>query len=218
MKNVNRRQLLRMLGSSSVACWLLTSGQVEAQAPADGFKSVNDSSRKRIAERYFPNVTLLTQNGKKVKFYDDLIKDKIVLLNFFYAKCDGICPGTTANLVRVQKLLGDHVGRDVFMYSITLKPEHDTPAVLKRYAEAYHAGPGWTFLTGNPKDIELLRRKLGYTNPDPVLDADKSQHIGMLRYGNEPRQLWAAISGFAKPEVIARTVLWVAPRAAARAA
>jgi protein SCO1/2 len=206
MKNVNRRQLLAMLGSAPLAGWLLTS--VQAQAPADGFKSINDASRKKIAERYFPNVTLLTQDGKKVKFYDDLIKDKIIMLNFFYAKCDGICPGTTANLIRVQKLLGDHVGRDVFMYSITLKPEHDTPEVLKRYAEAYHAGPGWTFLTGDPKDIELLRRKLGYTNPDPVLDADKSQHIGMLRYGNEPRQLWAGCPGLAHAAYIAKSFSW----------
>jgi protein SCO1/2 len=197
-----------MLASSSVAGWLLTGERAQAQAPADDFKSVYAASRKRMAERYFPNVELLTQDGRRVKFYDDLIKDKIVLLNFFYAKCDGICPGTTANLVRVKKLLGDHVGRDVFMYSITLKPEYDTPAVLKRYAEAYHAGPGWTFLTGAPKDIELLRRKLGYTNPDPVLDADKSQHIGMLRYGNEPRQLWAGCPGLAHASYIAKSFSW----------
>ena len=115
--------------------------------------------RERLAERSFPNVTLTTHEGKKVRFYDDLIKDKIILINFMYVKCDGICPGTTANLVNVQKMLGDRVGRDIFMYSITLKPEEDTPEVLNRYAKAYKTKPGWLFLTGEPKDVELLRRK-----------------------------------------------------------
>ncbi|HZN00715.1 MAG TPA: SCO family protein, partial [Pyrinomonadaceae bacterium] len=78
--------------------------------------------RERLAERSFPNVTLTTHKGKKVKFYDDLLKDKIVLINFMYVRCDGKCPGTTANLVKVQKLLGDRVGKDIFIYSITLKP------------------------------------------------------------------------------------------------
>jgi protein SCO1/2 len=197
-----------MLGAALLTGWLMASGQAQAQTFGGDVKPGSKSSRERMAERNFPNVTLTTQEGRKVKFYDDLIKDKIVILNFFYAKCEGICPGTTANLVKVQRLLGDHVGRDVFMYSITLKPEHDTPAVLKRYAEAYKVRPGWTFLTGDPKDIELLRRKLGYTNPDPALDADKSQHIGMLRYGNEPRQWWAGCPGLAHASYIVKSFGW----------
>src|SRR3712207_2992695 len=147
--------------------------------------------RQRLAERSFPNVTLTTHEGKKVKFYDDLIKDKIVIINFMYVKCEGICPGATANLAKVQKLLGDRVGKDIFMYSITLKPEEDTPRTLREYAKAYKVGPGWQFLTGNPKDIELLRQKLGFIDRDPVRDANKSNHIGMLRWGNEPHTLWA---------------------------
>ena len=147
--------------------------------------------RERLAERSFPNVTLTTHEGKKVKFYDDLLKDKIVIINFMYVKCEGTCPGTTANLLKVQKLLGDRVGKDIFMYSITLKPEEDTPKVLKAYAKAYKVGPGWQFLTGDPKDIELLRQKLGFIDRDPVRDANKSNHITMLRWGNEPNTLWA---------------------------
>jgi protein SCO1/2 len=106
-------------------------------------------------------------------------------------RCEGTCPGTTANLVKVQQLLGDRVGKDIFMYSITLKPEEDTPKVLAAYAKAYKVKPGWQFLTGSPKDIELLRQKLGFIDRDPVRDANKSNHIGMLRWGNEPHTLWA---------------------------
>lgn len=159
-----------------------------------------------MAERNFPNVVLTTHEGKKVRFYDDLIKDKIVIFNFMYAACDGICPGTTANLLQVQKLLGDRVGKDIFMYSITLKPEQDTPEVLKEYAEAYQVKPGWLFLTGDPKDIELLRRKLGFIDRDPVRDADKSNHIGMVRYGNERMQWWAGCPGMLRASGIVKSI------------
>ena len=95
------------------------------------------------------------------------------------------------------------------MNSISLKPEHDTPAVLKEYAEMFKAKPGWTFLTGKPDDIELLRRSLGFTNLDPELDKDKSQHIGNVRYGNEPLMLWAACPGMGSAEFLAKSISWV---------
>jgi len=162
--------------------------------------------RQRLAERSFPNVTLTTHEGRKVKFYDDLLKDKIVIINFMYIRCQGTCPGTTANLVKVQKLLGDRVGKDIFMYSITLKPEEDTAQDLAAYAKAYKVGPGWEFLTGNPKDIELLRQKLGFIDRDPERDANKSNHIGMLRWGNEPHTLWAGCPALLPPGKIVKEI------------
>jgi protein SCO1/2 len=179
-----------------IACAVATVGQVEQ-------KRVK-TPRERLAERSFPNVTLTTHEGKKVKFYDDLMKDKIVIINFMYVKCDGKCPVTTTNLVQVQKLLGDRVGKDIFIYSITLKPEEDTPKVLKEYAKAYKVGKGWQFLTGDPKDIELLRQKLGFIDRDPVRDANKSNHIGMLRWGNEPHTLWAGCPASLAPAKIVK--------------
>jgi protein SCO1 len=110
---------------------------------------------------YIPNVPLVTQDGQTVRLYDDLIKNKIVLINFIYASCKEVCPLVTARMAQLQKALGDHVGRDIFLYSITLDPEHDTPAVLKQHAKAFHAGPGWLFLTGKPEDIAVARYKLG---------------------------------------------------------
>src|SRR5438093_7277127 len=92
------------------------------------------------------------------------------------------------------------MGRDVFMYSITLDPAHDTPKVLARYARAFGVGPGWLFLTGDAADLEALRRNLGYVSPDPVEDKDRSQHIGMLRMGIEPLERWAACASLARPE------------------
>ena len=203
MPDTTRRKLLGLLSLAPVVPF---AGSLLAAGSA---AEVGSSPRERIRRRYFPNVTLQTQDGKTVRFYDDLIKDKIVTINFFYAKCDGICPTVTANLARVQRILGDRVGREIFMNSISLKPEHDTPAVLTEYAQMFKVKPGWTFLTGKPDDIELLRKSLGFTNLDPELDKDKSQHIGNVRYGNEPLMYWSACPGMGNPEFLAKSISWV---------
>jgi len=196
---------MALIGGAAVAGPLVA--RAEAQATRPLVKS--NSARERIRERHFPNVLLTTHDGRKVRFYDDLIKDKIVVINFMYVKCDGVCPGITANLAKLQKLLGSRLGRDIFMYSFTLKPEQDSPEVLSKYAKAYHAKKGWTFLTGTPEDMELLRRKLGFTDPDPKLDADKSNHIGNVRYGNEALQLWGSCPGLSKASWMAESISWV---------
>jgi protein SCO1/2 len=158
---------------------------------------------------YFPNVRLQTHDGEWVRFYDDLIKGRIVVFNMMYADCSGICPPMTSNLVKVQRALGERVGRDIFMYSITLTPEVDTPAVLKQYAEHRGVGPGWRFLTGRRRDIELIRRRLGFVDPDPLLDRDKSTHTGMLRVGNERYDQWAGCAALSPVEQILKTILWM---------
>ena len=182
----------------------LSSAGAEAATVANAAAAAD---RERMQRKHFPDVALLTQDNQKVRFYEDMVKDKIVTINFFYANCEGICPIVTSNLVKVQKILADRVGRDIFMISITLKPLEDSPVVLKKYAEDHGIKPGWTLLTGKPDDIELLRRSLGFTNLDPVLDQDKSQHIGNIRYGNEPMLQWAAMPGMAKPEEIAHSII-----------
>lgn len=205
MRNMYRRTTAVLLGVVLLVGVALVAGGRDANASQTEVQKVK-TPRERLAERSFPNVTLTTHEGKKVKFYDDLLKDKIVLINFMYVKCEGICPGTTANLVRVQKLLGDRVGKDIFMYSITLKPEEDTPQKLAAYAKAYKVGPGWQFLTGDAKDVELLRQKLGFIDRDPVRDANKSNHIGMLRWGNEPHTLWAGCPALLAPNKIVKEI------------
>ena len=121
-----------------------------------------------------------------------------------YVRCEGVCPGTTANLLKVQQLLGDRMGKDIFMYSITLRPEEDTPQVLARYAKAHKVKPGWTFLTGTPENIETLRRRMGFIDLDPSRDADKSNHISMLRFGNEPETRWAGCPAKVRPTGIVK--------------
>jgi protein SCO1/2 len=202
--------MVALLGTAPLVGGLLTLREARAEEPpATGSKFKNISPRERIRQRYFPDLVLTTHEGKKVRLYDDLIKDKIVIINFMYAKCEGVCPPVTSNLVKVQNLLGDRLGKDIFIISFTLKPEQDTAAVLKRYAEAYKVKKGWTFVTGNPEDMETIRRKLGFTDPDPERDRDKSNHIGNISYGNEPLQRWGGAPGTSKPDWIVKMVSWV---------
>jgi len=171
------------------------------------------SGREALRRRYFPNVELTTSRGEKVKFYDDLLKDRIVILNLMYASCDGICPTTTSNLKNVRKILRQEVDHDVFIYSLTLKPEEDSPAALAEYARMHGVDdPQWLFLTGRPDEMDLLRHKLGFADPNPQVDRDKSRHSGMLRYGNEALAIWGTCQGSAEPDWIAQEIGFAIPR------
>jgi protein SCO1/2 len=197
--------MVAAFAAAPLAVPLLTRAQALDANPK--FKQI--SSRERIRQRYFPNLVLTTHEGNKVKFYDDLVKDKIVIFNMFYAKCEGICSPITRNLVRLQQMLGGRVGKDIFMYSFTLKPKEDDVAALAHYAHMHKVGPGWSFVTGSADDMELLRHKLGYVDPDPEVDKDKSNHIGVIKYGNEPLERWGGCPGMQSPEWIAETLSWV---------
>jgi len=154
--------------------------------------------------QYFPNVELTTQTGASVHFYD-LIKGKTVAIELIYTTCQFACPLETARLAQVQDLLGDRMGKDVFFLSITIDPAHDTPAVLRAFADKYHAGPGWTFLTGKSEDIDLLSKKLGlYSTPDPE---NKDGHIPALLIGNEATGQWMRGSALDNPKMTATMIV-----------
>ncbi|THJ19630.1 MAG: SCO family protein [Nitrospira sp. CG24E] len=181
-----------------------TTAPMPKPAPAPRPTMANGPSASR-----FPDVTLTTHEGTDVRFYQDLVQGKVVLINFMYAACTNSCPTFTANLVRVQQLFGDRIGRDVFMYSISLDPEHDSPQVLRDYVKNYSVQPGWTFLTGSLADVTILRKRLGLRDLDPVIDADKAQHIGVVLYGNERLNRWAACPALAEPREIVKYVGWI---------
>jgi len=148
---------------------------------------------------YFPNVPLITHEGKTVNFFDDLIKDRIVAINFIYTHCPDTCPLETAQLVQVQKILGDRLGKDVFFYSISIDPENDTPSVLKEYRERFKAR--WTFLTGKKSDIIKLRRKLGLY-VEEIQDGSNNHNVNMI-IGNQATGRWMKRAPFENPYVLA---------------
>jgi protein SCO1/2 len=156
----------------------------------------------------FTNALLRTHENKEVRFYDDLIKGKQVIINMMYATCDGICPTVTMNLQKVHQALKARMGRDLFMYSITIKPESDDPATLKSYAEMHNALlPGWTFLTGDPYDIETIRFKLFRQN-HIKFDTDITAHTGMLRIINDATNRWIDVTPLASTFTVLQHISW----------
>ncbi|MDT4852741.1 SCO1/SenC [compost metagenome] len=198
-----RRYLVAGMGVAALGCIALPGlAAVPTRARSIG---ADDGS--------LPNTRLLTHEGREVRFYDDLVRGKVVAINMMYVSCAGACPVATANLLRVQKLLGERAGRDVFMYSITLQPELDTPQSLKAYALQHQVGPGWLFLTGTPEDIEHLRVRLGFYDVNPEVDANKANHSGVLRIGNDALDRWTLAPALTDPEQILATINHVDSRA-----
>ncbi len=167
------------------------------------------SSSERLAESLSGTV-LKTQEGRPVYLYDELMKGKIVLINFMFTSCSNLCPFSTANLALVQKELGQRVGRDIVMLSISVDPETDTPAALKKFAERFKVKDGWYFLTGKRTDVDRIRKRLGVYEPDLAKDSDKFEHTGLLTYGNEPSGRWQAIPVLSKASDIVDAVNRVA--------
>jgi protein SCO1/2 len=157
---------------------------------------------------YFPNAVLQTQDGARVRFFDDLVKGKVVVINFMFTSCKNFCSRATANLVKVEEALGDHLGRDVRMISLTVDPATDTPDVLRKYSVRYGTKPGWYFVTGNQKDIDAIRKRLGAFGDD----GDKEAHTGMLVYGNERIGQWESMPALARPKAIVTSIMGLLAR------
>lgn len=148
---------------------------------------------------YFPNFTLTNHNGKKVKFFDDLLKDKIVAINFIYTTCPDSCPLETAQLVKVQNIMKERIGKDVFIYSITIDPDVDTPKKLKEYRKKF--GAKWDFFTGNEQEIITIRRKLGLYIEE-IEEGSNNHNVSMI-VGNQKTGRWMKRSPFENPYVLA---------------
>ena len=139
-----------------------------------------------------------------MRFYDDLLKGKSVAVNIIYTSCKDECPLETARLAQLQRLLGARMGKDIFFYSISIYPEHDTPAVLKAYMESFGVGPGWTFLTGNAADIRAVTKKLGLSRYSDA--ANKDGHTAILMVGDVPAGQWVRHSAVDNPEFLASSL------------
>ena len=156
----------------------------------------------------FTNAVLRTQDNQEVRFYDDLIKGKQAVINFMYAECHGACPLVTQTLKKTYRELKDRMGKDLFFYSITTKPEDDSPAALKHYATTRKADlPGWYFLTGSEYDIKTIRFRL-FGMGHPGFDLDDSLHAGMLRIVNDARNSWGMAQAFATQKNILKRIEW----------
>jgi protein SCO1/2 len=164
-----------------------------AMAEENGAKT---PSADEAAARYFTDTELVDQGGKPRHFYSDLMRGKKVLINFGFTSCKGVCPTMTANLARVQKLLGGRVGSEIAMITITVDPVNDTPAVLEQFAKKFKAAPGWYFLTGTPADVKTVLGRIGGMVKKP------EEHSAMLLIGDLKTGHWVKGLATARPEDI----------------
>lgn len=157
-----------------------------------------DDAGKR---KYFTDLKLVTQDGKTVRFYSDILKDRVVLLSFFYINCKTDSPRQNAVLSRVQSMLGEHLGKDAFIVSISVDPEKDTPEKVKEYAKVFDAKKGWIYLTGKKENVDWVTYKLGQYAESP------EAHSLIYLLGNLKTGHWLKVSKDAKAETLANQIL-----------
>ena len=155
-----------------------------------------------------PDVPVVDQDGKAVRFYSDLVKDKVVAVNFVFTTCTTICPPMGANFAKLQKLLGDRAGREVHLISVSVDPTTDTPERMKAWAQKFGAGPGWTLVTGDRDEITHLLKSLG------VYTASIADHSPLVLLGNDARHQWTRAYGLAAPAKLAELIDGMAAPAA----
>jgi protein SCO1 len=152
------------------------------------------------AKKYFSDVVLVNQNGEKMRLYSDLLEGKTVIINSFFATCQGSCLPLNRNLQKVQEALGDRLGKDARIISISVDPTVDTPPRLKEYAKKLDAKSGWYFLTGDKESVEFALKKLGQ------FVENKQDHMNIFIIGNDRTGLWKKAFGLAKSEEIVKVV------------
>jgi protein SCO1/2 len=152
------------------------------------------------AEKYFTDVILVNQENKDMQFYSDLIKGKVVIINTFFTTCKSVCPPMTHSLTKVQEHLGERLGKEVHIISISVDPDTDTPPRLKDFAEKYKARPGWYFITGKKENLEMALKKIGQFAKTP------DDHTTVMIIGNEKTGLWKKAFGLASPPALIEVV------------
>jgi cytochrome oxidase Cu insertion factor (SCO1/SenC/PrrC family) len=161
---------------------------------------IEPSPMQRAARIFFSDRKLVTQRGEEVAFYSDVLRDKVVLINFIFTQCTDSCPTQTARVAEVQSLLGERVGHGVSLVSISVDPEHDTPQALRDYAARFGAGDGWVFLTGSKADVDDVLRRLAQLTPT------RESHSTLFILGNVTTGHWIKVHPDAAPAEIARQV------------
>ena len=171
----------------------------DADASISNTPSVEESA-EQTSKLNIPDTELLDQDGRKIHFYTDLVKGRTVAINFIFTTCTTICPPLGATFARVQKELGDKVGRDVHFISISVDPATDTPERLKAWGAKFRAGDGWTFVTGNKPQVDELLRALGASS------ARREDHSPTVLVGNDARGNWTRTYGLAKPSQLVQII------------
>lgn len=180
---------------------LLLAFCLHAHAAEGGSSAPATPTPEEKARAWFTDTQLVTHEGKQVRFYSDVLKDRVVVISFLFTRCSTACPMIAARLNRIREQLGGRFGREVHFISISVDPDNDTPQRLAEFARKQQAAhPGWTFLTGKREDVNQVIARLGqYVK-------DIEGHSTLLIAGNEKRKHWTKIRPDEPPTAVAERV------------
>lgn len=189
-----------LLGDEAAGNWQRVHGLTSPEKLAEIIQNLHEQSQAARepspAKNWFTDVELVNQNGQPMRFYSDLLRGKVVVINSFFSTCKGACPVMLATFAKIQQRYEDRLGKDLVLISVSVDPEHDTPETLAAYAEQWQAKPGWFFITGEKANVDTALFKLGqYTE-------NKEGHSNVFIIGNETTGLWKKVRGLSKPESI----------------
>jgi protein SCO1 len=159
---------------------------VAAKKQDQWIRITTDESKQR---EYFTDLNVLDQDGQMLKFYSDVLKNKIVLINFVFTNCEQVCPMLTRTFAKVQAEVGRNLGERIHLISISVDAQRDTPTVLKRYATQFGAKPGWRFITGKKGNVDWIIHRLGQWNE--VIEA----HSPLIMVADVKTGRWRALPG-----------------------
>jgi protein SCO1 len=168
--------------------------------PCAGQSSGSGADKDSPARNYFTDTVLINQDGKPMRFYTDLLKDKVVIINTFFTTCTSVCPPMSKTLEKIQDWLGDRLEKDARIISISVDSATDTPPRLKEFGKKFNAKPGWYFLTGKKENADFALRKIGQ------FVESKDDHSTIIIVGNLRTGLWKKAMGLAKPEDLIKVV------------
>ena len=154
-----------------------------------------------------PNVRVFDHEGRQVRFYSDLIKNKVVLLSFFFTSCGTVCPTQAGKLARLQSRLGERLGKDVFLISVSMNPVVDTPGKLRSWSKALGARPGWTFVSSTAAGMNTMLRAFTGNGPGP-----KEGHGSLVFLGNDKTGEWFSVEGLSETDELAQLLIGLVSR------
>lgn len=182
-----------------------------AAAPAPAAQPAAAPETETLGSLELPDIPVIDQDGKPKHFYTDLVKDKVVAVNFVFTTCRTICPPMGATFGKLQQVLGERAGKDVHLISVSVDPATDTPERLKAWSQKFGGGPGWTLVTGDRTEITRLLKAFG------VYTANIGDHSPLVLIGNDSRHHWTRAYGLAAPAKLAELIDGMAaPVAAAK--
>jgi protein SCO1/2 len=191
------KRIHTLLAGSACLALVLFAASPSNVANADT-ASEDKAAAEAKARDYFTNVELIDQDGNRLKFYDEVLKDNVVVISFIFTNCGGACPLMTRNLTMIRDMLPGHVRDEINFLSISLDPVRDTPAAMKEFAQTHDADQeGWLWLTGKPDNVNLVTKKLGtYTD-------ELETHTTMLIAANVRESHWTKIQPNVPPNGVA---------------